>query len=157
MANLTKHCLIDLTQGIQGIVWEECDVCENVVVEARSLLWMGKRDKPCEYHQLVNRDCWPTHELLRHVFSRKARTLFISLTKPMASSLHPLTFPLVSVQFRHTLRVCREVSLTVSDDQRELGECVIYLCVARLLHSSSFGAQAQTIASLVPIAFGVEH
>ena len=30
----------------------------------------------------------------------------------------PLTFPLVGIQFRHRLRVCREVSLTVSDKQR---------------------------------------
>ena len=34
----------------------------------RSLFWMWKRDKPCECPQLVNRDCWPTHALLRHVF-----------------------------------------------------------------------------------------
>ena len=88
----------------------------------------------------------------------------------------PLTFPLVSIQFRHTLRVCREVSLTVSDNQAValgvhplshttcgldllllsmLGSaiCAWHVCCIRAL----FGAHVQTIVSHVPIAFGNEH
>ena len=38
----------------------------------------------------------------------------------------PLTFPLMGVQFRHTLRVSREIALTVPDNQRQLGECILF-------------------------------
>ena len=88
-----------------------------------------------------------------------------------------LTFQFLSVQFRFTLRVCREVSLTVSDDQRELGECVLFptppvgwtctsllpvlgidICALHVCYILAlFGAYAQTVASLVPIALRIEH
>ena len=99
----------DLTQGIQGGVgkiampvktcWFETDRCFG---------WEGETSL-ANYHQLVNRDCWPTHELLRRVFTQGTYTVyFFDETDGVFAS--PLTFPLVSVQFRCTLRVCREVS-----------------------------------------------
>ena len=109
-------------------------------------------------------------------FSRKARRLLIFFDETDGVFASPLTFPLVSVQFRHTLRVCREVSLTVSDDQRELGGVLLLshttcgldlpllpmlgtaICALHVSYiQAPFGAHAQTIASLVPIAFGIEH
>ena len=86
---------------------------------------MGKRDKPCECPQLVNQDCWPKHALLRHVFHAMLYTVFFFAETDGVFAL-PLAFPFLSVQFRNTLRVCREISLPVSDDQRELRECVLF-------------------------------
>ena len=45
MANLTKTLSDDLTQGIQGIVGEDCDFCENVLVENdRCFGWERERE-----------------------------------------------------------------------------------------------------------------
>ena len=42
----------DLTQGIQGIVGEDCDFYENVLVETdRCFGWERERDKPCAANQ----------------------------------------------------------------------------------------------------------
>ena len=91
----------------------------------RSLFWNGKE-------KALRMSTARKPRLLAHTrasatcFSRNARILPVSLLKPMASSLSPLAFPVLSVQFRNTLRVCRDISLPVPDDQRELRECVLF-------------------------------
>ena len=66
----------------------------------------------------------------------------------------PLTFPFLGIVLSHTLRVGREMTLVVTNDQRQIRECILFptppvgrgpfsawlnhLCVARLLYSIPF-------------------
>ena len=85
----------------------------------------------------------------------------------------PLTFPLLGAMFRRTLRVSREISLTVPDDHQRVHPlsrtnyglgllslsildsafCVMLVCCFQAL----FGALVPTIVSLVPTALGRER
>ena len=99
----------------------------NVGGRGRSPSWTEKRDTLREHFQPANQDCLPKHELLRHVISRSARMLLISLLIETGCVFAaPLTFPFLSAMFCHTLRVSRELSLTVPDHQRQLGKCILF-------------------------------
>ena len=65
----------------------------------------------------------------------------------------PLTFPFLSVQFRNTLRVCREISLPVSNDQRELRECVLFPTPPVGWACPSFQCLAQPLVRCTSAAF----
>ena len=84
---LDKTLSDDHTQRIQCNVGNECDVCENVLVKTdRCFGWERERN-------LANIISSKTGAAAPHtsscdMFSHRTRTLFISLTKPMASSSH---------------------------------------------------------------------
>ena len=40
--------------------------------------------------------------------------------------IEPLTFPFLGIVLSHTLRVGREVALVVTDDQRQIRECIFF-------------------------------
>ena len=108
-------------------------------------------------------------------FSRTARMLLTPFVETDCVFAAPLTFPFMGVKFRHTLRVSREISLTMPDNQQQLGECMLFprtTCglglLLLLMHDSTtcvwhvcciqalFGALVQTSVSLVPTALGSE-
>ena len=57
--------------------------------------------------------------------SRSARML--SLLNPIVPSPLHSRFPFQGVILRHTLQVRREIPLTVPDNQRQLGECFLFV------------------------------
>ena len=139
-ANLTKHSKALLGRSAMSV--KTCWSRPIVVVDGkeRQALRISSARKPWLLaHTRASATC----------FSHKTRFLFMSLTIPMSSSS-------LSVQFRYTLRVCREVSLTVFDDERDSVSASSFphhlwagpappfnawhshLCVAHLLHSSPF-------------------
>ena len=57
---------------------------------------------------------------------RRSRILLVSLSKPILVLIAPLTFPFFGIVLGHTLRVGREVALVVTDDQRQIRECIFF-------------------------------
>ena len=166
----------DLTQGIQGIVGKVSDVCESVLVETNrcfgreretSLLRVSTDRKPrLLAHSRASATCFP----------RNARIPSISLLKPTASSFHHSRFHSWAYSSATHCGVCREISLPVSNDQRELRECVLFptppvswtcsffQCLAQpfvrctsAAFQSLFEAPARPDASRVLTALGMEY
>ena len=63
---------------------------------------------------------------LNDVFDSKITNTASLFVKTNCVLIAPLTFPFLGIVLSHTLRVGREVALVVTDDQRQIRECIFF-------------------------------
>ena len=63
---------------------------------------------------------------LNDVFEWKISNTASFFVKTIFVLISPLTFPFFGIVLGHTLRVGREVALVVTDDQRQIRECIFF-------------------------------
>ena len=115
VANLTKHCLTISPNELKALLRRKA-MSLNACWSRPIAVLDPKERQAFRTFSTVNPDCQPIHGLLQMFFTQCTNAVYL-LVETDCVFATPLTFPCMGVTFRHTLRVSREISLTVPDHQ----------------------------------------